>query len=77
MSAPDDAPPPGPPTLRIVRGEPDPVELAALVAVITAAAGAGDDEPEEIPTESRWATPERLLRPAVLPTGWWASGLPR
>ena len=68
---------PAPTTLRVVRGEPDPLELAALVAVITAATSAVEEAPAEPPAESRWATPDRLLRPAVHPSGWWASALPR
>ena len=79
MSAPEDAAAQERPMLRVVRGDPDPIELAALVAVISAAQAADDDqdaEPEpSVP--SQWAAPERLLRPAVHPTGWWASALPR
>lgn len=62
--------------LRIVRGAPDAEEVAALLAVLSAAAGgqSGDDGPA---TEtSRWAEPERLLRRPVAPTGWWGAGLP-
>ena len=76
MSARDDAAPT--PLLRVVRGEPDALELAALVAVISAAqAVAVNEAPEPPPTPSSWAPPERLLRPRVHPTGWWASSLPR
>ena len=78
MSRPEDsvAPTP-PPLLRIVRGEPDPIELAALVAVISAAQGVEDEEAPEAPTPSEWARPERLVRQPVHVTGWWASALPR
>jgi hypothetical protein len=64
------------PPLRIVRGEPTPEELAALVAVLAAASA---DEQPGVPTKpvSQWAPPERLMRPAVAPTGWWESSLPR
>ena len=65
------------PVLRIVRGEPDAIELAALVAVISAAQAAADEEEPEAAAASQWAQPERLMRPAVHPTGWWGSALPR
>jgi hypothetical protein len=64
------------PLLRIVHGDPTAEELAAVVAVLAAAAGPGVDE-EPAVAGSHWAAPARLLRPAVAPTGWWASGLPR
>ncbi len=66
----------GAPLLRIVSGDPSPEELAALVTVLAAAA-AGAEEPTEPEPASQWATPERLLRAPVAPTGWWASALPR
>ena len=68
---------PAPPVLRIVRGEPSPEELAAVVVALAAAAPAG--EPEGGGAEvgaAQWAPPERLLRAPAFPTGWWASGLP-
>jgi acyl-CoA carboxylase epsilon subunit len=76
VSAPDH--PVHPPTLRIVRGVPTPEELAALVAVL-AAAGEGGGEPSGGPegAVSQWAPPSRLMRPAVVPSGWWESSLPR
>ena len=64
------------PMLRIVRGEPTAEELAAVVVVLSAAGGEGQPPPER-PAESQWASPQRLQRPPVHPTGWWASGLPR
>ena len=65
-----------PPTLRIVRGDPTAEEIAALVAVLSAATGG--EAPEE-PTGhgSQWAPPARQTRPALSPTGWWESALPR
>jgi hypothetical protein len=63
------------PALRIVHGDPSPDELAALVTVLAAASG---DESAQPPGRvAPWATPERLLRPPVAPTGWWESSLPR
>ncbi len=64
------------PALRIVSGDPTPEELAALVAVLAAASGGDGPVGPAIPV-SQWAPPARLLRPAVAPTGWWESSLPR
>jgi hypothetical protein len=74
VSTPDT--PPGPPALRIVRGDPTAEELAALVAVLAAASGGAETSGPAVPV-SQWAPPARLLRPAVAPTGWWESTLPR
>lgn len=71
-----DATPPAPtrPLLSIVRGEPTLEQLAALIAVVSARAGAGEDA--EPPRPSLWATP-RLRTPLVRgPGAWRASGLP-
>jgi Acyl-CoA carboxylase epsilon subunit len=65
-----------PPALRIVRGDPSAEEIAALVAVLAAASG-GDQPAGQATPRSQWAPPSRLLRPAVAPTGWWESSLPR
>ena len=62
------------PQLRVVRGNPTPEELAALVAVV---ATRGVAEPDPAPVRSLWARP--VLRTA-LPHGhgaWRASSLPR
>jgi hypothetical protein len=73
----DEQPTAAGPVLRIVRGTPSAEELAALVAVL-AAAGDADAEPQGPPRATpQWATPERLLRRPVAPTGWWESSLPR
>jgi hypothetical protein len=66
---------PAAPALRIVRGDPAPEEVAALVAVLAAAGGAGEAPGAAEP--SHWAAPARLMRASVAPTGWWASALPR
>jgi hypothetical protein len=62
------------PLLRIVRGEPSPEELAALVAVLAARA-AGDEPPA--PVASAWSSRRAQLRRAVHvgPGEWQASGL--
>jgi hypothetical protein len=75
VSAGDDGAP-TPPALRIVRGAPTADELAALVVVLAAAAG-GPEETAAPAEVSQWAAPARLMRPTVVPTGWWASSLPR
>ncbi|QKG25048.1 acyl-CoA carboxylase subunit epsilon [Actinomadura verrucosospora] len=74
------------PFLQVVRGDPSPEEVAALVAVLTAraraAAAARDGAGEARP--SRWADRTRLVRATVSgglaprgPGAWRASGLPR
>ncbi|GAA4237240.1 hypothetical protein GCM10022254_48870 [Actinomadura meridiana] len=72
------------PFLQIVRGDPGPEEIAALVAVLTArarTAATGNDAGE---SPSRWADRSRLVRATYAseprPRGrgaWRASALPR
>jgi hypothetical protein len=81
------------PLLRIVRGEPDDAELAALTAVVTAAVSAGgqagvgadaDSAPDvdsgsRSGSRSRWADRAALVR-RPLPFGpgaWRAAAFPR
>jgi hypothetical protein len=63
------------PLLRVVKGDPTPEELAALVTVLASlrAPAAG---PRRTP---EWHTPRRLHRVVAPhgPGGWRASGLPR
>jgi hypothetical protein len=68
---------PGRPMLRIIKGEPTPEEIAALVAVVAARAAAVP--PKERPRRSEWAGHERRMRRPVHPSpgGWRASALPR
>jgi len=62
------------PLLRVVRGDPTPEQLAALVAVVAARA-AGGPEPEPAP-RSAWSDPAALVRrplPAPAPGAWRTS----
>jgi hypothetical protein len=65
------------PMLRVVKGDPTPEEIAALVAVL-AARSAGAEEPPA-PKRSAWAAHERRMRRPVHPSpgGWRASAFPR
>jgi len=67
----------GVPLLSVVRGEPTPEQLAALIAVVTARAADSVDEPIATPQRPLWATP--VLRAPLFhgPGAWCASGLPR
>ncbi len=66
------------PLLRIVRGDPTPEELAALVAVVAAHASAARAVRERA-RRSAWGDPARLVRPPHQPGpgGWRRSALPR
>jgi hypothetical protein len=64
------------PLLRVVKGEPTPEELAALVGVIASLGSAVEPAPRPTP---EWSAPHRKLRvtfPAGL-GGWRSSGLPK
>jgi hypothetical protein len=68
------------PLLRIVRGTPDDVELAALTAVVAGlAVGAAEQDAPESGIRSGWADRASLVRrPATHgPRAWRVSGLPR
>jgi hypothetical protein len=63
--------------LRVIRGNPTPEEVAAVVTVLAAvAAGTGKTAPRK---RSRWADPARRLRSPLAPAAdaWSRSGLPR
>ncbi|PRX44329.1 acyl-CoA carboxylase epsilon subunit-like protein [Prauserella shujinwangii] len=72
---------PAPPLLRVVRGEPDDTELAALAAVVAglasaaSTAGNGDQRPVR---RSRWGDPAARMRPLPRPGegAWRYSHLP-
>ncbi|HWH30484.1 MAG TPA: acyl-CoA carboxylase subunit epsilon [Mycobacteriales bacterium] len=70
-----DAAAPVRPLLRVVRGNPTPEEIAALVAVLALRGPAV--EPEPVPP-SRWASRAAGLRRPLSPGpgAWRASGLP-
>jgi hypothetical protein len=65
---------PGRPLLRVVRGEPDDVELAALIAVVSASAGA--TAADAAPEPNAWSDRTRLVRHPLPhgPGAWRASG---
>ncbi|MGH3454417.1 MAG: acyl-CoA carboxylase subunit epsilon [Nocardioidaceae bacterium] len=64
-----------PPLLRVVRGDPTPEELAALVAVVTARRGSAEPPPRRRPA---WGRPAAAMRrPHRAGAGAWrASSLP-
>ncbi len=63
------------PFLRVVRGDPTPEELAALVAVLASLGGGDAPAPRPAPV---WSAPRRQHRRPLAhgPGGWRASGLP-
>jgi hypothetical protein len=65
-----------PPLLRVVKGDPTPDELAALVAVVAARGSAGDEPPRRRPV---WGHPRDAMRHEhrAGPGAWRASALPR
>jgi hypothetical protein len=71
-----DPTPPARPLLRVVRGEPGPEELAALVAVLTTRAATPRGEQEREP--GLWADRGAALRPPLHPgpRAWRAAALP-
>jgi hypothetical protein len=73
----DEPPRPGTePLLRVVRGEPDPAELAAVVAVVATRSDRAPSTPRPL---SVWAARSRLVRPQLRPSpgAWRASSWPR
>ena len=53
--------------MRVVRGDPDDLEVAALVAGLVAVAASGTDVPEDAPETGQWV---RRSRPGpALPSG--------
>ena len=67
------------PVLRIVRGNPSPEQIAALVAVLAARAPSGGAAGGRGVMRNAWSARSRLLRAPLPrgPGGWRASGLPR
>ncbi len=66
------------PVLRVVKGDPTPEELAALVAVVQARVSA-DGKPAARKEKSGWAAYWRSVREPIQhgPGGWRASARPR
>jgi hypothetical protein len=64
------------PLLRVVRGEPDDIEAAALTAVVSAMAAATRASEEE--QRPPWSNPRALVRPPMSHGrgAWRASGMP-
>lgn len=59
--------------VRVLRGQPTPAEVAALIAVLHQIAV--EDAGRLLPNSrlgSLWADPRRCHRRPVSPTGWWA-----
>jgi hypothetical protein len=66
------------PPLRLVRGAATPEEVAALLAVLSAAAASQDPDPAPRP-RSGWSSREHAVRRPLAPGpgAWRASALPR
>ena len=64
------------PLLTVVRGEPTPEQLAAVIAVVSARA-AGGAEGEEPVVRSPWGRPSLRAPLTPGPGAWRASALPR
>ncbi len=64
---------------RIVRGEPDDAEVAALTAVLAAFSGAAATDTDERATRGAWSDPAARLRTPLTPgpDAWRASARPR
>ncbi|GAA5151018.1 hypothetical protein GCM10023340_29190 [Nocardioides marinquilinus] len=67
---------PTPPTLKVIKGDATPEDIAAIIAVLAAT---GAPEPPARRPRSTWSNPARLHRhtPAPGPGAWRSSALPR
>lgn len=76
-STPDESGPARPP-LRVIRGDATPEEIAAIIAVLATASGAGDGTGDSASARSRWAEPASRMRPALAHGrgAWRFSSLP-
>jgi hypothetical protein len=76
MSDPQDAPQPLP-VLSVLRGEPTPDELAAVLVVLASRGPAQPADEDKRP--SLWSSPGQTLQAPLFPGpgAWRASGLPR
>ena len=68
---------PAAPVLRVVRGNPDAAELAALVTVIAAASASAAAAAAHRPQRSAWAAHDRGVRAPLTSGGWARSTAPR
>ncbi|MGP2440481.1 acyl-CoA carboxylase subunit epsilon [Streptomyces sp. JW3] len=60
-------------TIKVVRGNPSPEELAAALAVVKARAATPAPEPPPEPARDAWSDPARIARtrlPQPGPTAW-------
>ncbi|HEY2078138.1 MAG TPA: acyl-CoA carboxylase subunit epsilon [Streptosporangiaceae bacterium] len=64
--------------MRVVRGEPTPAELAALIVVLGARSSSSARAPVGRSQRSRWAARDRLVRQPVAagPGAWRSSAKP-
>jgi acyl-CoA carboxylase epsilon subunit len=64
------------PLLRVVKGDPTPEEVAALVAVVASLGSEGEPPTRRTP---EWSAPHRKTRVTLPhgPGGWRSSALPR
>jgi hypothetical protein len=67
------------PRLTIVRGDPTPEQIAALVAVLTARLQSAGQARAGAAPRSGWSSRSRMMREPLSrgPGAWRASGLPR
>ncbi len=69
---------PARPVLSIVRGEPTPAELAAVLVALAGLARRPGEAAEPRQSRSQWSAPAQLMRAQLTrgPGAWRASGLP-
>ena len=65
------------PLLTVVRGEPTPEQLAALIAVVSARAGAASGDEGPAPARPLWNRPQLRTPLTPGPGAWRASALPQ
>jgi hypothetical protein len=56
-------------TIKVVRGNPSPEELAAALAVVSARAAVPPPDPAVEPPRDAWSDPSRIARRRVPPPG--------
>ena len=73
----DDDTAPVRPLLTVVRGEPTPEQLAALIAVVSARAAGSGSTDAPAPVRPLWNRPQLRTPLTHGPGAWRASGLPQ